>query len=186
MPIYQRLMNNQDPEKFIMPLGKPILDNIHHISVNPHDLQMPELVSSFCAWVLDRPRASFLSQFQHGFFTCPKQLVMNALRQSIVPHLATLAPSQAQELISDIFETSNFSLLLRRACLIGQYDIIKTLLSFQLLLSIDINEPSKKGYTALDYLEKHTASATKNDMIALLHCHGAHSHTEILRAPELK
>lgn len=177
--IYQHLLNNRDPRQFVFPLGKPLLDNIHEISAKPYDLQMPDLVQSFCAWVLNRPRAGFLTQFQQGFFTLPRQIFISALRQSIDPDIATLTAHQAQALISNIFETENFSLLLRRACLIGQYEIIKKIVSFQLSLAIDVNEPSKKGGTALDYLERHPSSVTKHETVRLLYFHGAQTQTQL-------
>ena len=138
--IFQRLMEHRDANQFRLPLSKPILDSIMHITVPAYDLKLPDLATSFFDWVIARPQAGFLTQYNQGFFVCPKAVASNALRESLTPALAALLPEQAQALTDNIFEREDYALLLRRAYALGAFDIIQIILSFQIILAIQIED----------------------------------------------
>lgn len=78
----------------------------------------------------------------------------------------------------DAIEQGNYSLALRKACAIGNLDLVKIILQYKRSLNIDVNEPSAtNGYTAFDWVQenKTMTTLTKERMMALLLRYGASS-----------
>ncbi|CDZ78438.1 hypothetical protein BN59_02748 [Legionella massiliensis] len=107
----------------------------------------------------------------HGFFSDSKD--PHALLLQEINSLFKSPSESIKNLIQQI-EGKNYSLALRNACNRGEFQVIQLLMKYQAQLNININEPSKNGNTALDWLNAFQGNGPeKQKAIELLQESGA-------------
>lgn len=89
--------------------------------------------------------------------------------------------------VMDALQTGEFNLALRRASHANFYDAIRLLLAHAKDLKLDVNDPSKNGNRALDWLlENKESSVEKEEIIQLLKSKGALTKNEVEKSEQIK
>lgn len=137
------------------------------------DIDDDALLSTFIRQVTGviEPCQTSSSSCSSSFFSVApvdKHALLGAKLQKIIATQTQFEPLKAG------VDARNYGLVLRQACRLGAEDIINTILPFIGKLSIDINQASSNGNTALDWLDSSQCDPdTKSRLRGLLISFGA-------------